>query len=66
MGTAEDIAFRKSNPRVDTNARREEVCEARESIAGGLAVGGDSVLRLLSHSGVPVVVSRAPWPRLDS
>ena len=56
MGTTEDMASRRENPRVDTASRRDEVIEARKAIAGGLAVGGDPVLRSLSNSGVPTVV----------
>lgn len=58
MGTAEDLAFRKANPRLDDAPRQEEVARARNAIAGGLAVGGDAISRLLSHSGVPTIVCR--------
>ncbi|KAJ3522680.1 hypothetical protein NMY22_g11782 [Coprinellus aureogranulatus] len=54
MGTVEDIAFRKAYPRTDSASRQQEVINARKAIAGGLAVGGDSITRLLSHSGVPI------------
>ncbi|KAJ3538209.1 hypothetical protein NMY22_g5263 [Coprinellus aureogranulatus] len=55
MGTAEDLAFREANPRVDTAARQKQVTDAREAIASGLAVGGDAVVVHLTHSGVPTI-----------
>ncbi|TEB18199.1 hypothetical protein FA13DRAFT_1649583, partial [Coprinellus micaceus] len=54
MGTPADMAFRKANPRVDDDARQERVSEARAAIKSGLAVAGDSVVKFLSHSEVPV------------
>jgi hypothetical protein len=57
MGTPADMAFRKANPRVDDNARQERVTKARAAIKSGLAVAGDSVVKFLSHSEVPVEVS---------
>ncbi|KAJ3540488.1 hypothetical protein NMY22_g4264 [Coprinellus aureogranulatus] len=54
MGSAEDIAFNKANPRVDSVSRQKEVENARAAIQGGLAVAGDALYRLLSHSGVPI------------
>lgn len=66
MGTPQDMAFRKANPRIDDAARREEVTNAQEAIVGGLAVGGDPVLRFLSNSGAPVMVCNLQQPLVSS
>ncbi|KAJ3535522.1 hypothetical protein NMY22_g6451 [Coprinellus aureogranulatus] len=55
MGTPQDMAFRESHPRVDSQDWRSSVAAAKAAINGGLAVGGKPVMALLSHSHVPNV-----------
>lgn len=59
MGTAEDMAFRDTHPRIDSQARQDSVLKARAAIKSGIAVGGDKVLDCLSNSDVPTVVSHS-------
>ncbi|KAJ3514741.1 hypothetical protein NMY22_g14642 [Coprinellus aureogranulatus] len=55
MGTAEDMLFRKTHPRVDSGERQIRVWKARAAIYGGGAVSGDPIQRILPFSDVPTI-----------
>ena len=62
MGTAQDMAFRASNRRVDDNSRRDTVVAARELIQRGYAVNAKKVLLALTNGGAPTMVSASENP----